>query len=212
MIVTSPVQELRSWTRGQVEAISRGWWVLLLTGLVSVIAGGIIFFIDWTVDDLVVFVGTLLVIRGGFTLFSVPIDGSMRAWSFALGAVEMFVGLGVFVWPGPALLVVAASVGWLLLFRGSIAIVGAVMSRKVLPFWGLVLATGILEALVALYLLARPGLTLVATVLAIGFASVLYGALEIVAAVEVKNLPARLDQLIGGLDPADGGRPLERVG
>ena len=29
MIVTSPVDELRTWTRGQVEAVSKGWWVLL---------------------------------------------------------------------------------------------------------------------------------------------------------------------------------------
>ena len=43
----------------------------------------------------------------------------------------MFAGLGVFVLPGPALLVVALSIGWLLLFRGSMAIVGSVVSRKV---------------------------------------------------------------------------------
>ena len=61
MIVTSPIDELRSWTRAQVEAISKAWWVLLVTGVVSVVAGAIIFFIDWNVDDLVVFVGTLLI-------------------------------------------------------------------------------------------------------------------------------------------------------
>ena len=32
MIVTSPVDELRTWTRGQIEAVSKGWWVLLATG------------------------------------------------------------------------------------------------------------------------------------------------------------------------------------
>jgi uncharacterized membrane protein HdeD (DUF308 family) len=56
---------------------------------------------------------------------------------------------------------------------------------------------------VAFYLLARPGLTLVAIVLAIGFASMLYGVLEIVAAFEVKRLPARFDQLTGNRPTVD---------
>lgn len=212
MIVTSPIDEFRAWTRAQTEAVSKGWWVLLLSGAVSVVAGCIIVFINWTVDDLVVFVGTLLIVRGAFTMFSIPIDGSLRAWSIALGVVEIFVGIGVFAWPGPALLVVALSIGWLLLFRGSMSIIGAVSSRKVLPLWGVVLVAGILEVVVALYLLGRPGLTLVAAVLAIGFASVLYGVLEVVAALEVKNLPQRFDQLTGEPVPGAASRPLDRVG
>jgi uncharacterized membrane protein HdeD (DUF308 family) len=202
MLVTSPISEVHNWTRRQVEAISKGWWVLLLAGAVSVIAGGIIFFIDWSIDDLVVFVGSLLVIRGALTVFSIPVDGSLRIWSIVLGVIEVFVGVGVFVWPGPGLLVVALSIGWLLLFRGNMAIFGSIASRKYLPYWGLVLAAGVLEVVVAFYLLGRPGLTLVATVLAIGFASMLYGVLEILAAFEVKRLPATFDQLTG--QPAEG--------
>src|SRR3954469_23322820 len=96
MIITSPIDELRASTRAQTEAVSKGWWVLLLTGVVSIVAGGIIVFVDWTVDDLVVFVGTLLIVRGAFTMFSIPVDGSLRTWSVALGVVEIFVGIGVF--------------------------------------------------------------------------------------------------------------------
>jgi hypothetical protein len=40
-------------------------------------------------------------------------------------------------------------------------------------------------------------------VLAIGFASMLYGVLEIVAAFEVKRLPARFDQLTGNRPTVD---------
>ncbi len=214
MIVTSPTDDLRSWTRAQVESVSKGWWVLLVTGLISLVAGGLIFFVDWTAADLVVFVGTLLIIRGAFTTFSVPVDGSLRTWSIVVGLIEMFVGIGVFVWPGPALLVVAYSIGWMLLFRGTMAIAGSISSRKYLPLWGLVLVMGIIEALVALFLLTRPDITLIATVLAIGFATMLYGALEIVAAFEVRNLPARFDDLTEGRDAEKEGesvRPLEPV-
>ncbi len=212
MIVTSPIDEFRAWTKAQTEAVSKGWWVLLLTGVVSIVGGCIIVFINWTVDDLVVFVGTLLIARGAFTMFSIPIDGSLRTWSIVLGVVEIFVGIGVFAWPGPTLLVVALSIGWLLLFRGTMAIMGAISSRRVLPLWGLVLVAGILEVVVAIYLLGRPGLTLVATVLAVGFATVLYGVLEVVAAIEVKNLPERFDQLTRELGDSDASRQLDSAG
>ena len=211
-MITSPIDELRNWTRAQTQAVSNGWWVLLLTGVISLVAGGIILFDKWTADDLVVFVGTLLIVRGVFTMFSVPVDGSLRTWSVVLGLLEAVVGIGVFVWPGPALLVVAFSIGWLLLFRGSMAIVGSITSRKYLPYWGLILVGGILEAAVAIYLLGQPGVTLVAAVLAIGFASLLYGVLEIVAAFEVKSLPERFDELTGDAGRTTDRAPLQRVG
>jgi uncharacterized membrane protein HdeD (DUF308 family) len=202
MIVTSPLNELRTWTRGQIEAVSKGWWVLLITGVISIVAGAIIVLTQWDVESLVIFVGTVLIVRGIFTIFSIPVDGSLRVWSIVLGIVEAFVGVGVFIWPGPALLVVAFSIGWLLLFRGTMAIVGSVSSRKVLPYWGLVLVAGILEVVVALYLLTRPDITLLAAVFAIGFAAMLYGVLEIAVALIVKSLPQKFDALTDVLGPA----------
>src|SRR5262245_66280316 len=92
MIVTSPINDLRTWTRAQATAVSKGWWVLLMTGLVSIAAGLIIAFIDWSVDDLVVFIGTLLIIRGALTMTSVPVDGSLRTWAIVLRSEERRVG------------------------------------------------------------------------------------------------------------------------
>ncbi|MGW5240953.1 HdeD family acid-resistance protein [Monashia sp. NPDC004114] len=211
MIVTSPVTELRTWTRGQIEAVSKGWWVLLTTGVVGIVAGAIVVFTQWTVDSLVVFVGTVLIVRGIFTMFSIPVDGSLRTWSIVLGIVEAFVGVGVFIWPGPALLVVAFSIGWLLLFRGTMAIVGSVGSRSVLPYWGLILVAGILEVVVALYLLTRPDITLLAAVFAIGFSAMLYGVLEIAVSLVVKSLPQRFDELTGTVDESDSRKQLAPV-
>ena len=107
----------------------------------------------------------------------------------------------------------ATSIGWLLIFRGIMAIIGSITSRQLLPYWGLILATGIFEAVVGLYLLGRPGLTLVATVMAIGLGSLLYGVLEVVTAFGVKNLPWRSGQLTGARGRgADADRPLNPVG
>jgi uncharacterized membrane protein HdeD (DUF308 family) len=209
VIVTNPFSDLRSWTRAQAEQVSKGWWTLLITGLLSVVAGGIILAIDWTVSDLAVFIGVLLVVRGIFTTFSIPVDGSVRTWSIVLGLIEIGVGVAVFAWPGQTLLVIAFFIGWLLLFRGIMAISGSITARRVMPYWGWILALGIVEVLVSFYLLSRPALTLVAAVLAIGLVSMYYGVIEIILSFEVKNLPKHFDEVVSDLDGAAKGRPLQ---
>jgi uncharacterized membrane protein HdeD (DUF308 family) len=208
VLVTNPFSP-GSWSRDQIDRISSGWWVLLVTGLVSVLAGGIILFTDWTVGDLAVFVGLLLILRGIFMMFSVPLDGAVRAWSIGLGLLEVAVGLAVFVWPGPTLLVVAFAIGWYVLFSGILTMAGSIGGRSVLPYWGLMLAFGIFETVFAFWLLARPGLTLVAAVLAIGLWTMVYGVVQIVLSFEVKNLPARADEAARHLDAAVSPRRLE---
>jgi uncharacterized membrane protein HdeD (DUF308 family) len=198
MIVTNPFR-LSSWTKRQVDAVSRGWWVLLLTGVLSVIAGGIILSTDWTVSDLAVFIGALLVVRGIFVMFSVPLDGAVRGWSIALGALETLFGIAVWAWPGPTLLVIAFAIGWWVLFSGIMTVAGAISGRGVLPYWGLMLALGILEGIFALWLLARPGMTLVVAILAIGLWCLIYGVVQIVISFEVKNLPERVAEFGRGL-------------
>jgi uncharacterized membrane protein HdeD (DUF308 family) len=208
VIVTNPFSP-GTWTGEQIKNVSRGWWVLAVTGIVSVVAGGIIVLTDWTVSDLVVFVGALLVFRGFFTLFSVPVDGSARTWSIVYGLAELGVGIGVWTWPGPTLLVVAAFIGWLLLFRGVMTIAGSLSSRGVIPYWGLVLAFGVLETVVSFYLLARPGLTLVAAVLAIGLVSMFYGVAQIILAFEVRRLPSSPDEVAREVNTLTSSRPLD---
>src|SRR5690348_6087764 len=115
MLVTNPLTP-GSLTKDEIDTVSNGWWTLLVTGVLSAVAGGIILFTDWSIGDLAVFVGLLLLLRGILTMFSVPIDGALRGWAVALGLLEALVGLGVWVWPGPTLLVVAFWIGFYVLF------------------------------------------------------------------------------------------------
>lgn len=193
MFVTNPFI-VGSWTREDIESVSSGWRVLLVGGVISVVAAGIILFTDWTVGALAVFVGALLVVRGVFTMMSVPVDGSGRGWSAVLGLVEVGVGVAVWAWPGPTLLVVALFIGWYVLFAGIMTIAGAISGRGVLPYWGLALAVGIVEVVLSFWLLSRPGLTLVAAVFAIGLWCLIYGVAEVVLAFEVKNMGGRADE------------------
>jgi uncharacterized membrane protein HdeD (DUF308 family) len=194
MLVTNPFSP-GTWTRDQIDNVSSNWWVLLLTGIVGVVAGGIILFTDWSVSDLAAFIGAVLLFQGIFTMFSVPLDGSGRGWSVAFGLIEALVGLAVWVWPGPTLLVIAFFIGWYVLFSGIMTIAGSISARNVLPYWGLMLAFGIVETLLSFWLLARPGLTLVVAVLVLGLWALIHGVIQIVLAFEAKNLSARADSV-----------------
>lgn len=205
MLITNPFS-LGSWTREQIDNVSHGWWVLLLSGFISVVAGGIILFTDWSVGDLAVFVGALLLIRGIVTMFSIPLDGSGRTWSVTLGLLEAAVGFAVWIWPGPTLLVIAFWIGWYVLFSGIVAISGAISGRGILPFWGVTLAFGILEVLLSFWLLARPGLTLVAGVLAIGLWSLVYGVVQIALSFEIRGMSGRASQADRGVAAVREGR------
>jgi uncharacterized membrane protein HdeD (DUF308 family) len=199
VIITNPFSP-GTWTRDQIDAVSRGWWVLVITGVLSVVAGGIILFVEWSIADLALFVGLLLIFRGVVTATSVPVDGSARNWSIGFGLIEALVGLAVLVWPGPTLLVVALTIGWYVLFSGVMTIVGAITARDVLPYWGVMLVFGLIETLFSFWLLARPELTLVAAVLAIGLWSLFYGVVQIALAFEMKALPHRADRAARDLD------------
>jgi uncharacterized membrane protein HdeD (DUF308 family) len=184
----------------EAQAVSRRWWVLLWIGILSVVAGGIILIADWNVTDLAVFIGALFVFRGIMTMFSVPVDGSGVGWSIVLGLIEFGIGIMAWVWPGPTLLVIAYAIGWYVLFSGIFSIATSISGRDVLPYWGFMLAFGIFEVLLAVVLLGNPGITLVATVFAIGLWCVVYGALEIVLAFEVKRLGTGTSRLTRGAD------------
>jgi uncharacterized membrane protein HdeD (DUF308 family) len=183
VIVTNPFTPT-----GALREVSRSWWVLLTMGIMSVVAGGIILSVDWQLEDLASFIGAVLVVRGMFTMLTLPLDGSERGWAVAQGLLEIAIGVMVWVWPEPTLLVVAWTIGWYVMFSGVTTIAGAISGRDVLPYWGFMVVLGILEVGVSFWLLARPGITLVAAVLAIGLWCILYGVALTVLSFDVKRL------------------------
>ena len=89
-------------------------------------------------------------------------------------------------------------------------IAGSIAARSILPYWGVFLVFGLVEAAVGFWLLERPGLTLVATVLAIGFWSIFYGIMQIAVGIELKHLPDRFDSLERQFTARAAGEPVAR--
>src|SRR6476661_7608191 len=94
-------------TRDAAQEIARNWWVLLLNGAVLVVAGVLIFGIDWTIRSLATFLGVLFIVQGVAEALTTGIDARVRRANVITGLLSIATGILIIVWPGPGLLAVA---------------------------------------------------------------------------------------------------------
>jgi uncharacterized membrane protein HdeD (DUF308 family) len=181
-------------TRDAAQQVARNWWVLLLNGAVLIVAGFLIFSIDWTVRELATFIGALFIFQGLAEALTTGIDARVRQANVIVGLLSIATGVLIVVWPGPGLLAVAIVLGAWLIVMGAFAISGAVAARDVLPGWWLLLIVGLLEVPLGVLALANPGATLVALITVAGIWAVAIGVIRVVIAFEVRRLPTYVDQ------------------
>jgi len=181
-------------TREAAQQIARNWWVLLLNGALLIVAGFLIFSIDWTIRDLATFLGALFILQGIAEALTTGIDARVRQANVVAGLLSIALGIMIIVWPKPGLLAVAIVLGAWLIVMGILAISGSIAARDVLPNWWLVLIIGLLEISLGVLALANPGATLAAIVIVAGIWAVTFGVLRVVLAFEVRRLPSYVDQ------------------
>jgi uncharacterized membrane protein HdeD (DUF308 family) len=184
-------------TRDAAQQIARNWWVLLLNGALLVVAGVLIFGIDWTVRSLATFLGVLFIVQGVAEALTTGIDARVRQANVITGLLSVATGILIIVWPGPGLVAVAIVLGAWLIVAGTITVTGAFAARRVIPDWWLLLILGLLEIPLGVLALANPGATLAALVTVAGIWCVAIGVMRIVLAFEIKRLPDDVDQAFG---------------
>ncbi len=182
-------------TRDAAEGLSRNWTNLLLNGLVLIVAGVLIWRIDWSVRSLSTFIGALFIFEGIWMMMTAGI--STRGANYATGLLSIAAGIVIIAWPGPSLTVLGIFLGCWLIVIGTISVSGAFAARRVLPDWWLLLLLGLAEVPLGVLALAAPGATLAALVTVAGIWAVVIGVMRVVLAFEVRRLPKDLDE-----DPA----------
>jgi uncharacterized membrane protein HdeD (DUF308 family) len=192
-------------TREAAQRMARHWWVLLLNGVVLIVAGVLIFSIDWTIRSLATFIGALFIVQGVAEALTSGLDVRVRRANAVTGLLSIATGVAIIVWPSPGLLAVAIFLGAWLIVIGTITIAGAFAARRVLPGWWLLLILGLLEVPLGVLALADPGATLAALVTVGGIWAVAVGVMQVVLAFEVKQLPDDIDRALGR--GADRGAP-----
>src|SRR5215208_2509642 len=90
-------------THDAAERLARNWTTLLFGGIVLVIAGVLIFSIDWTVGSLSTFIGALFIFEGVWAMLTVGIDN--RLANLVTGGLSAAAGVAIIAWPSPGLVV-----------------------------------------------------------------------------------------------------------
>jgi uncharacterized membrane protein HdeD (DUF308 family) len=182
-------------TRDAAQEIARNWWVLLLNGALLIVAGFLIFSIDWTIRSLSTFLGVLFIVQGVAEALTSGIDVRVRRANVVTGLLSIAAGAVVIIWPKPGLLALGIILGAWLIVMGTIAISGAFAARRIIPDWWLLLLLGIAEVALGVLALANPGATLAAIITVGGIWAVAVGVMRIVLAFQVKRLPDEVDKL-----------------
>ena len=97
----------RKLTRDVAQRIARNWWLLLPNGALLVVAGVLIFSIDWTIRDLATFIGALFIFQGLTEGLTAGVDAPVRSANVITGLLSIGAGVLIIVWPAPGLLAVA---------------------------------------------------------------------------------------------------------
>jgi uncharacterized membrane protein HdeD (DUF308 family) len=190
-------------TRDAAQQVARNWWMLLLNGALLIVAGVLIFSIEWTVRELATFIGALFIFQGLVEALTTGVDARVRQTNVLIGLLSIAAGILIIVWPEPGLLAVAIILGAWLIVTGTLAMAGAFAARQILPDWWLLLIIGLLEIPLGVLALANPGATLAALITVAGIWAIAVGVMRVVLAFEVKRLPSYVDQAFSA--PASNG-------
>lgn len=148
-----------------------------------IVAGVLIWSIDWSVRSLSTFIGALFIFEGIWVMLTAGI--SARGANYATGLLSIAAGITIIVWPEPSLTVLGIFLDSWLIVIGTIPISVAFAARLVLPDWWLLLLLGLAEVPLGVLALAAPGETLAALVTVGGIWAVVIGAMRILLAFEV---------------------------
>ena len=175
------------------KRLAGNWWRLLLNGALLIVAGVLIFSINWSVRSLATFLGALFIFEGVSMALTAGIDDKVRRVNVLSGLLSIAVGVAIIVWPTPGIVAVAIFLGAWLIVIGTLTISGSFAVRHFMSDWWMLLITGLLEVPLGVLALADPGATLAAIITVGGIWAVAVGVMRIVMSFQLKNLPTTVD-------------------
>jgi uncharacterized membrane protein HdeD (DUF308 family) len=177
------------------RAVTGAWWMFLATGVLWLLISLIVLRFDVTsIATVGALLGVILLVAGANEFLVLSVRDVPWKWLHAiLGALFVVGGIWAFIHPIGAFWELASILGFLLLLKGSMDIVGSVMTRDVNEMWWLGLAVGILEVLLAFWVSQQffaPRAALI--IVWVGFGCLFRGISEIVMAFELRRASRHL--------------------
>ena len=173
-------------TASEVPPIGRNWWLFLVLGLVSILAGILaIVYPDITLLAAGLFIGISLMFIGAMDIVE-AIAGSpdSRALSAIVGVLSLLAGLVCLRRPGESLLALVIVLGFYLIIGGVIRFVRAFAE---LEDRALLLGLAILDIILGILILALPKLSLVTLAILFAISLLARGVFSIVVAFKLRG-------------------------
>jgi uncharacterized membrane protein HdeD (DUF308 family) len=174
--------------RQAAKEVTDNWWLFLVSGLIWFVVSLVVLRMNLTsVAAVGVLLGVVFLVSGAEEILVASVRPSW-AWARILLAVFFFAGaIWCFVAPFDAFWSLAAALGFLLVFKGTLDIVESITTRAINDVWWLGLVTGVLEIGLGFwasqqYFPSQAALLL----LLVGFYALFRGLSEIVLAFQVR--------------------------
>ena len=179
-----------------VERGTSRWWIPLLIGIAWLIYAFIVLSFTYrTIWAIAIFAGMAFIAAGIVEFVLAMVLDSWR-WLHALaGVLCIAAGIVAFVWPGQTFLVMAAIIGWFLLFRGTFNIIESLFVKDYVEQWWLILITGILQVAIALWAVGYAGRSIAVLVVWVGAWALTEGVMNIWAAFRLRSVHRRAADL-----------------
>ena len=200
---TSGVSRLSSPT------ISTGvaWWLYLITGALWFVIAWVVLRFDLTsVAAVSVLAGIVILLAGVAEVFNAFVAPDWKWLHLILGAVFIITGGIAFFRPGGTFALLAAFVGWYLLFKGMLDIILAFATKDANDAWWLGLIIGIIEVGLGFWAAGSFGRSAALLIVFIGAIALTRGITDIVLAFRLRKLSRAAEEIReAGLMPPPGG-------
>jgi uncharacterized membrane protein HdeD (DUF308 family) len=174
-------------TTDPVERVAKNWWLFLILGLVSVIAGILaIVYPGLTLLALGIFAGISLLMIGIMGIVeAIAGDPGGRALSAIVGVLSILAGLVCLKRPGESLLAIVVVLGFWLIVVG---VVNFIRAFSTVDDRALALGLAILDIILGILILSLPHLSLVTLAILFAISLLARGVFAIVAAFRMRGL------------------------
>ncbi|GMU78922.1 MAG: hypothetical protein AMXMBFR46_17150 [Acidimicrobiia bacterium] len=165
------------------------WWIFLVTGILWFIISLVVLrFDESSITTIGVIIGIVFAVACVNEFVAMGVVESWKWLHAILGVLFALGALWAFIQPEKAFWALASVLGFLLIFKGTVDIIEAVMTKEYNSLWGLGLAAGIIEVLLGFwasqqYYPARAALIIIW----VGFAALFRGIGEIILAFRIRS-------------------------
>jgi uncharacterized membrane protein HdeD (DUF308 family) len=180
----------------ELEA-TKHWWVFLVAGILWIMYAWVVLSFDYrTVWAVAVFFGWGL-IGGGLMGVAMGLRAPSWRWlHVTFGVIGVIAGFLALVWPGQTFLVLAAIIGWYVMFAGILDLAAAFATKDVNEVWWLQLILGIVQILIGFWAIGYAGRSIALLVVWVGATALARGISSLFVAFGLhgagKQLRARL--------------------